>query len=104
MQQCGESGDLKVKCHKFEIQLVVAEARMRHVGDGNAGTSAIMVKPPKFDRSITWTVFHQQFEAVADHSSQEALEKAMHLLTFCRDKLQTSYTSQTEHMMILLGP
>jgi hypothetical protein len=78
---------------------------MRHVGDRNEGTIAIMVKPPKFDRCITWTVFYQQCEAVAEHSCQEALEKAMHLLTFCRDKLQTSYTtSKTEYMRILLGP
>lgn len=46
----------------------------------NIGTSTVMVKPLKFDRSMSWRVFHRQFEAVVDHSGWEAMEKAIHLL------------------------
>jgi hypothetical protein len=79
--------DLKARCHEFNMQLVAVKAQIRHIGDGNAVTSAIMVKTPKFDRPMSWTVFHQQFEAVADHSSQETLE-AMHILTLESSKIK----------------
>lgn len=41
----------------------------------------VMMKPPKFDRSVSWTVIHGQSEAVAEHDIWTAWEKATHLLT-----------------------
>jgi hypothetical protein len=63
------------------VQLVAAEAQSRDGGGRNMGTSAIVVKLPKFDRSMSWTVFHQQFEDMANHNSWRAPEKATNLLT-----------------------
>jgi hypothetical protein len=40
----------------------------------------VVMKPPKFDGSATWTAFYRQFEAVAEHNGWSSREKVMHLL------------------------
>jgi hypothetical protein len=54
---------------EFETHLPAVETWMRHEVWGVTGTNTIIVKPPKLDRSMSWTVIHWQFEAVADHNS-----------------------------------
>jgi hypothetical protein len=49
------------------------------------------VKLPKFDGSTSWTVFHSQFKAAADHNSCAALEKALYLPLY-GGKLLSSHT------------
>jgi hypothetical protein len=56
------------------------EARATSGGCVIAGTSEDRVKPPKFDGSASWEVFHRQFEAAADHK-WTSCEKVAHLLT-----------------------
>jgi hypothetical protein len=65
----------------FETQLADLEARTRRAGDGNAGANADKVKPPKFDGSTSWVVFHRQFDAAATHNDWTPGEKAAHLLS-----------------------
>jgi hypothetical protein len=59
---------------------VAVEARKKRGGGGNIGTSADKVKPPKFDGSTSWAVFHRQFEAATNHNDWTSHEKAAHLL------------------------
>jgi hypothetical protein len=54
--------------------------------DRNMGMGAAMVKMPKYDGFMTWTVFHWQFENVSDHTGGGGgggvpPVEAMHLLT-----------------------
>jgi hypothetical protein len=64
----------------FETHLAALEARTRRAGAGNAGANA-KVKPPKFNGSTSWVVFHRQFEAAAIHNDWTPREKAAHLLS-----------------------
>jgi hypothetical protein len=64
----------------FETQLAALGARTRRAGGGNAGANADKVKPPKFDGSTSWVVFHRQFDAAAIHNDWTPREKAAHLL------------------------
>jgi hypothetical protein len=43
-------------------------------------TIGVMMNPPKFDGSMSWTVFHRQFEAMTDYSGWAAREKVTNLL------------------------
>jgi hypothetical protein len=52
--------------------LVAVKAQTIHRGDGNTGTSTVMVKLLLCGRSMSWKVFHSQFEATIDHSGWEA--------------------------------
>jgi hypothetical protein len=45
------------------------------------GANADKVKPPKFDGSTSWVVFHCQFDAAAIHNDWTPREKAAHLLS-----------------------
>jgi hypothetical protein len=47
----------------------------------NAGANTDKVKPPKFDGSTSWVMFHRQFEAAAIHDDWTPREKAAHLLS-----------------------
>jgi hypothetical protein len=47
------------------MQLVAVKAIMTCGGGRNTGTSAHRVKPLMLDGSVSWTVSHHQFEAVA---------------------------------------
>jgi hypothetical protein len=44
--------DLEATCPEFKMQLA-AEAKTGHGGSSNAGTSAVGMKPPTFDRSMS---------------------------------------------------
>jgi hypothetical protein len=73
---------LGASCQEFEVHLAAIES-----GSGrNIQTSTVIVKPLKFDRSMSWTVFHRWFEAMADNSSWETMEKAI-----LEGKLSASY-------------
>jgi hypothetical protein len=63
-----------------ETQLAAVGARTTCGGGGNAGTSTDRMKPPTFDGSPSWTIFHGQFEALADHNMWTSSEKVAHLL------------------------
>jgi hypothetical protein len=69
-----EAERLEGTCKESETQLVAIKSRNRR-GDGwNAGTSGVVVKPPIFDVSTSWKVFHSQFQTVADHDAFSARE------------------------------
>jgi hypothetical protein len=61
--------------------LAALEARTRRAGGSSAGANADKVKPPKFDGSTSWVVFHRQFEAAAIHNDWTQREKSAHLLS-----------------------
>jgi chromosome segregation ATPase len=65
----------------FETRLAALEARRRRVVGSSAGVNADKVKPPKFDGSTSWVVFHCQFDAAATHNDWTPREKAAHLLS-----------------------
>jgi hypothetical protein len=73
------------------MQLVAVQVKMRCGGNRNAGMGAAMVKLPKYDGSMSWTVFHWQFQNVFDHIGGGAPVEAMHLLTILQVKLLTFY-------------
>jgi hypothetical protein len=73
--------DLEATQRDFETQLAALEAQTRRAGGGNAGANADKVKPPKFDGSTSWAVFHRQFEAAAVHNDWTPREKVAHLLS-----------------------
>jgi hypothetical protein len=52
---------------EFEMQFTAIKTQMRLGGDGDAESIIIIVKPPKFDRSTSYTLLHHQFEAMTDH-------------------------------------
>jgi hypothetical protein len=47
------------------MQLVAVEAWTRPGSGRNVGTITVLVKPPTFDGSMSCTLFHLQFQAVA---------------------------------------
>jgi hypothetical protein len=61
--------------------LAALEARTGRAVGSSAGVNADKVKPPKFDRSTSWVVFHRRFEAAATYNVCTTGEKAAHLLT-----------------------
>lgn len=65
----------------LEYQLAAVETRTRRAAVGGNVTNASTVKPPKFDGSTSWAVFHRQFEAAASHNNWQPGEKAAHLLS-----------------------
>jgi hypothetical protein len=71
--------DPDVTHQEFEMRLVAVESQTRHRGSRSVGTNADKAKPPKFDGSTPWTVFHCQFE-VANHNNQTICKTATHLL------------------------
>jgi hypothetical protein len=75
------SRNIEATKQDFETQLAALEARTRRAGAGSAGANADKVKPPEFDGSTSWVVFHRQFEAAAIHDDWTNREKAAHLLS-----------------------
>jgi uncharacterized protein YhaN len=75
------SRNIEATRQDFETQLAVLEARTRRAGGSSAGANADKVKPPKFDGSTSWVVFHRQFDAAAIHNDWTPREKAAHLLS-----------------------
>jgi chromosome segregation ATPase len=73
--------DLEATQRDLETQLAALESRTRRAGSVNAGANADKVKPPKFDGSTSWVVFHRQFEAAAIHNDWTPREKAVQLLS-----------------------
>jgi hypothetical protein len=71
--------ELEATQRDLETQLAALEARTRRAGGGSAGANADKVKPPTFDGSTSWVVFHRQFEAAAIHNDWTPREKAAHL-------------------------
>lgn len=61
---------------EFKTQLVASRARTICWVGRNAGTSTIMMKVPKSDGFMSWTVFHHQFKGMDDHNSLTTYEKA----------------------------
>jgi hypothetical protein len=58
------------------MQLVAVEAWTRPGGGRNARTNTVVVKPPTFDGSLSSTLCHLQFQAVADHNSWAVMHSA----------------------------
>jgi gas vesicle protein len=75
------SRNIEATRQDFETQLAALEARTRHAGGGSAGANAGKVKPPKFDGSTSWVVFHRQFDAAAIHNVWTPREKAANILS-----------------------
>jgi hypothetical protein len=73
--------DLEATQRDFETQLAALVDRRRRAGGGNAGANVDKVKPPKFDGSTSWAVFHRQFEAAAIHNDWTPRRKAAKLLS-----------------------
>jgi hypothetical protein len=73
--------DLEATKRDLETKLAALKARRRRAGGGNARANADKVKPPKFDGSTSWAVFHRQFEAAAIHNDWTPREKAARLLS-----------------------
>jgi DNA repair exonuclease SbcCD ATPase subunit len=73
--------DLEATQRDLETHLEDLEARTRRAGGSSAGANADKVKPPKFDGSTSWAVFHRQFDAAAAHNDLTSREKAAHLLS-----------------------
>jgi hypothetical protein len=65
----------------FEARLAAVETRARRAGNSGPGTNTSTVKPPKFDGTTSWDVFHRQFEAAALQNNWQPREKAAHLLS-----------------------
>jgi hypothetical protein len=57
------------------------QVQTRRAGAGSAGTNADKVKPPTFDGSTSWAVFHRQFDAAAIHNDWTPGEKNSYLLS-----------------------
>jgi hypothetical protein len=72
--------DLEATQRDIETQMAALDARTRRADGGNEGANADKVKPPKFDGSTSWAVFHRQFEAAAIHNDW-APREASHLLS-----------------------
>jgi hypothetical protein len=70
----------------LETQLADVEAWKRRAGDGNVRANVNNVKPPKFDGSTSWTVFHRQFESAAIHNHWTPKEKGAYLLSVLQGK------------------
>jgi hypothetical protein len=70
----------------FETQLATFEARTKRAGGGSAGTNADKVKPPKFDGSTSWVLFHRQFDATATHKDWKPRKKVAHLLSILQGR------------------
>jgi hypothetical protein len=60
--------NLEATCQEFEMQLVAVQVKLRCGGDRNVGMGAAIIKMPKYEGSMSWTVFHRQFENVFDHT------------------------------------
>jgi hypothetical protein len=75
------SRNIEATRQDFETQLPDLEARTRRAGGSSAGANADKVKPPKFDGSTSWAVFHRQIDAAAAHNDWTPREKAAHLLS-----------------------
>jgi hypothetical protein len=73
--------DLEATQRDLETQMAALEARTKRAGGGSAGANVDKVKPPKFDGSTSWVVFHRQFDAAAIHNDWTPREKAAHLLS-----------------------
>jgi polyhydroxyalkanoate synthesis regulator phasin len=68
--------DWEATARDLEARLAAVDARMRSTGNGNLGTNAGQVMPPKFDGTTTpWATFHRQFEAAADNNGWTPSEK-----------------------------
>jgi hypothetical protein len=74
-----DSTNLVATYQDFKMQLAAVDAQTSCRASMNSGTCTFMMQPLKFDGSISWTVFHCQFKAVADHNVWEDHEKAVHL-------------------------
>jgi hypothetical protein len=75
------SRNIEATRQDFETQLAALEARTRLAGGSSAGANTDKIKPPKFDGSISWVVFHRQFDAAAIHNNLTPRKKAVHLLS-----------------------
>jgi hypothetical protein len=75
------SRNIEATRQDFETQLAALKARTKRAGGGNTGANTDKVKPPKFDGSTSWVVFHRQFEAAAIHNDCTPRENAAHLLS-----------------------
>jgi hypothetical protein len=56
--------------HGLNTRLAEVEVRTEHGACRRTGTGVGGVKPPKFDRSTSWAVFHCQFEAMAEYNNR----------------------------------
>jgi hypothetical protein len=62
------------------MELSEVKTQVGHGGFGNTTTEVDMIKPPEFNGPMFWTLFHRQFEDVAEHNNLTARENVTHLL------------------------
>jgi hypothetical protein len=64
---------------EFHTRLEEAKEMAGHTCGTGKGTCAIT--PPKFDGTISWSIFRHQFETVAEHNGWRPKEKSTYLIT-----------------------
>jgi hypothetical protein len=70
----------------LQAKLLTVENRTRRAGCSGPGACTSTVKPPKYDGTTSWAVFHRQFEAAAILNTWQPNEKAAHLLSVLQAK------------------
>jgi hypothetical protein len=65
---------------EFEMQLPETEAPAGHGGCRDTSPRRDMIKPPRFDESMAWTLLHLQFKATVEYNNWADCKKAKHLV------------------------
>lgn len=70
------------RSHIVEVQNadVEVEAWVKSEDSGNAVTSVDRIKVPSFKGSMSWAMFNNQFDALAEHRNWAVWEKAVDAL------------------------
>jgi hypothetical protein len=71
---------LEATWQEFEMHLPETEAQAEHGGRRDTSPRRDMIKPPRFNESMAWTLLHLQFKATVEHNNWEDRKKAKHLL------------------------
>lgn len=67
--------DIEATRREFEAQLAAVETQTRYAGGSGPGANTSTVKSLKFDSTISWALFHQQFEVMAVQNNWQPNEK-----------------------------
>jgi len=78
--------DIEATRRELESRLAAVDASAVCTGSGGPRASSSTVKPPRFDGTTSWAVFHRQFEAAAVQNNWTQSERAAHLLSVLHGK------------------
>jgi len=78
--------DIEATRKELDSQLAAVDASAVCTGSGGPRASSSTVKPPRFDGTTSWSVFHRQFEAAAFQNNWTQSERAAHLLSVLHRK------------------